>query len=158
MNLLNGIKSIIILKKIFSNLTKNKYFTIIQHNKNMQKKFGLQFLDYINLYKLTPKIGIELSISKDYFIRHNFINIGGNSSSFHIYFDNKTEETDQICINNVNEFKKVKKIKILIDDKIKSLRELFYNRVNIEEINFIKFKRNDIDDMRSLFEGCSSLK
>ena len=84
----------------------------------MQKKFGLQFLDYINLYKLTPKIGIELSISKDYFIRHNFINIGGNSSSFHIYFDNKTEETDQICINNVNEFKKVKKIKILIDDKI----------------------------------------
>ena len=50
------------------------------------------------------------------------------------------------------------KIKIIIDYPVKSFKELFYKCRCIESINFKKFYRNNITDMRYMFFGCSSLK
>ena len=47
-NILNGIKSKYILAEIFKNLSKDKYFKIINYNKNIQQKLDLQLTDYIN--------------------------------------------------------------------------------------------------------------
>ena len=52
----------------------------------------------------------------------------------------------------------VKKIKIIIDYQIKSFEKLFNKCKCIKKINFIKFNRNDINNMSYIFYGCASLK
>ena len=59
-NILNGIKSKYILAEIFKNLSKDKYFKIINYNKNIQQKLDLQLTDYINYYEELLKIEIEI--------------------------------------------------------------------------------------------------
>ena len=75
---------------------------------------------------------------------------------YHIYFNDKKEE-----INNRYEIKKedkVEKIKIIVDSQVKSFEKIFKNCKCIESINFLKFYRNNINDMSRMFDGCSSLK
>ena len=45
-NLLNSVKSIHIMKKLFSNLNCNKKLNMIKYNKNIQKKFEINIEDY----------------------------------------------------------------------------------------------------------------
>ena len=48
----------------------------------------------------------------------------------------------------------LQKIKIIIDEQITSFKKLFYECVCIEMINFIKFNRKDINNMKLMFFGC----
>ena len=50
------------------------------------------------------------------------------------------------------------KIKIIIDEDIKSLHKLFNECKCIKKINFIKFNKNNIHDMSFMFFECRSLK
>ena len=52
----------------------------------------------------------------------------------------------------------VKKVKIIIDKEIKIFEHLFHNKIEIEKISFMKFNRKDINNMRYMFNYCSTLK
>ena len=85
-----------------------------------------------------------------------FINIhGGEDQYYHIYFSNNKEEIKRY---HIKESDNVKKITIIIDYKINSLEGLFENRSIIESIDFKRFFRNNIINMKNMFFGCSSLK
>ena len=58
----------------------------------------------------------------------------------------------------LNKNDKVSKINIIIDYPIKSFCELFKKCECIESINFKRFYRNNINNMRCMFYGCYSLK
>ena len=45
----------------------------------------------------------------------------------------------------------MRKIALIIDCQIKSLKGLLKNIWNIEKLNFIKFNRKDITDMTKMF-------
>ena len=51
---------------------------------------------------------------------------------------------------------KFQKIKIIIEYKVKSLSELFYNCQCIEMIKFVKFNNFEITDMNGMFYGCTN--
>ena len=71
---------------------------------------------------------------------------------YHIYFDDNKEEIKR---NYLNENEKIKKIKIIIDYKIKLFEELFEDCKCVEHIYFKKFFRNNINNMGAMFYGCS---
>ena len=145
------IKSKYILSQIFDILMMPKTLNIIRYNKEIKKKLKRKLLDYKNEYE---KIVIEI-IPKDNEYG-NFINFSLTTKSFyHIYFDGNNKMIDR---NYINEDEKVSKIKIIIDNKVKSLYKLFINCRCIKSIDFIKFNRNDINNMREMFHGCSSLE
>ena len=150
-NLCNQIRNKYILRNIFELLREHRLLQIIQYNKYIQKRIDKGIIDYIN-YK---KIIIELiPINIDY--KNYFIYISEKEKPyFHIYFNDERRERKKTYFNkNQN----VKKIKIIIDEEIKSLSKLFSNCKCIEKINLIKFNRKDIIDMRNMFYECSSLK
>ena len=150
-NFLKKIRSKYILKQIFDNLKENKLLEIIRYNKNIQNKLNKKLIDFIKEYS---KIVIEIIPKENEFGK--FISIPKRYESYyHIYFDdNKEEIKKKRLIKNENIFK----IKVILDYKIKSLYNLFYNCKCIKKISFIKFKRKDIVDMRGMFCGCSSLE
>ena len=78
-----------------------------------------------------------------------------NKSYYHIYFDDKKEEINRFYVNASD---KVKKIKIAINNEVKSLHAFFFNCKCIKKIDFIKFKRNDINNFNNLFNCCTSLE
>ena len=103
-SILNNIKSVYILEKIFDNISINKRLGIIQYNKKIQKRLGLSINDYS---QLNMPIEIEIKINK----YGKFINIKeDNEKYYHIYFDDKTKE---ISRNYLLKGKKVNKIKII---------------------------------------------
>ena len=53
---------------------------------------------------------------------------------------------------------KVKKINVIINEKIISFINLFEDCKNISSIKFKKFTRNNIRYMTGMFSGCESLK
>ena len=148
---LSKIKSKYILKQIFINLQYNKFLDIIKYNKKFQKIKNLTLNDY---KKEHYKIVIEIIPKNN--IYGKFININKNyESSYHIYINNSKEEIKKYSIDK---FDIITKVKIILDQKIKSLNGLFKECNCIEKINFIKFKRKDIKNMSNIFDGCSSLK
>ena len=149
-NLINNIKSIFVTKKIIYKLYTKKLLKIIKYNKNLQKKFDIG----INDYKKFEKIEIELiPICKEN--KNIFINNNENREFYHIYFnDGKNEIKRNYFRKNYN----IKKINIKIDKNIKSFYKLFYKCNCIEKIKFIKFNRNDIENMSYMFYECESLK
>jgi len=145
------IKSKYILSQIFDILMMSKTLNIIRYNKEIKNKLKRKLLDYKNEYE---KIVIEI-IPKDNEYG-NFINFSLSTKSFyHIYFDGNNKMIDR---NYIKKDEKVTKIKIFIDNKVKSLYKLFINCICIKSIDFIKFNRNDINNMREMFHGCSSLE
>ena len=150
----DSLKSNFILKKIFSQLEKDKFFNIIKYNKKLQKKFNLNINDYKEYYQLYSPIEIELKINDNYY--KNFINIPDDVKKYyHIYFNNSNEEIKR---NNINKNEKVNNIKIVIDYQVKSFKNLFSLCSGINSIFFKKFSRNNITDMKSMFFECGSLK
>ena len=148
-NYIKSIKSKYILKQIFINIKQLKFLKLIRYNKNIQDKLQITLNDYKYFYKII----IEIIPKKiNYIYSYNFIKITDENdiSRFHIYFnDCKTEIKRCYFTPNDN----VSKIKILIDENIKSLKGLFSNCNLNEKINFISFNRNNITDMSFMFDG-----
>ena len=69
---------------------------------------------------------------------------------YHVYFNGNKEEIKR---KNITKSDKISKIKIIIDNEIKNIKELFRDRKYIKKINFIKFNRKDFEDMSGLFFG-----
>ena len=152
-NIYKNIKSGYILKQIFDNIPENKLYKIIKINKNIQKRLNININNYIKLHN---KIILEIfPINKE--DRNNFINILIPEKPFyHIYFNN--DERKEINKDYFTIEDKVRKIKIIIDDNIKSLKDLFNGCICIKKIIFKKFNTKDIKDMSNMFYGCTSLE
>ena len=157
----DSLKSNFILKKIFSQLEKDKFFNIIKYNKKLQKKFNLNINDYKEYYQLYSPIEIELKINDNYY--KNFINIPDDVKKYyHIYFNNSNEEIKRDYINK-NE--KVNNIKIVISmffecgslkeldlsnfntDNVTNMSYLFARSKFLEELNLSNFNTNNVIDM-----------
>jgi len=134
-NKYNEIKSKYILKQIFDNVTKNKYFNIIKYNKNIQQKLEIGLNDYKESCILYSSIIINLIPKKNLYGK--FINIINKADKkyYHIYFNNKKNEKRKYHIKQTD---KINKIKITIDYQITSLAHLFSECECIESSNFIE--------------------
>ena len=151
---MNKIRNKYIISNIIKDYLAQKiYLNLARYNKRLQKKLDVSIKDYKNFFntiiiELTPKL--FLTKGKNY-----FINIEENKEPFfHIYFDNNKFEEKRTYITSED---KVKKIKIIIDNKIKSFKNLFHWCNCIQGINILKCEGNNIQNMYSTFENCSSL-
>ena len=150
MNIFENLKSDFFLRKIFDKLNKNKSLKIINYNKRIQKRLKISINDYIEYSSIIIEI---IPVKNEH---GTFINIKKEEENFyHIYFDNNTEEIKR---NYLEEKDKITKITIMIEYPVKSFEILFCNCKCVESINFIKFNRNNIINMKSMFYGCSFLK
>ena len=139
------------LQKLLNNLLKKKSLYIIKYNKNIQKRINISIKDYKEYSEKYSSIEIEIKFVKNTYINLNKI----NAKYYHIYLNNDKEEAKR---NNTNKKENVEKLKLIIDYQIKSFAGFFKNCKHIENISFIKFYRNNINNMRAMFFGCSSLK
>ena len=155
--MLENIKSIFLLKNIFTKyLNKKTFLALIYHNKSLQKKLNISIIDYKKYYNQI-EVEIELIPQEKYKEEKNiFLNrLDNKKNYYHIYFNNINTEIKRRYAT-VDD--KVSKIKIIIDEEIDSLKELFFCCDCIKEIKFIKFNRKNITNMISMFEECSSLE
>ena len=150
LNLLLKIKSKYFLENLFQHLKPNLPLKIMKYNEKLQNKLNISIKDY----KILSETEIEIkSIEAKYGI---FINYNKEQDSYiHIYFNNTNEEIKR---NYINENDKIITIKIIIDYPMNTFIGLFKDCKCIESIDFIKCKRKDINSMREMFSGCSSLK
>ena len=148
------LKSNYILRLLFHILDKKKILNIVKYNKNMKKRINININDYKEYSEQYSSIEIEIKpIINKY---GNFVNIKKEEEIYyHIYFNNNEKEIKR---NYINEGEQIKMIKIIIDYQVKSFEELFCNCICIESIYFKKFHRININNMRCMFSGCSSLK
>ena len=139
---LKNIRNKYIIMKIFDNLSKIRILSLIKYNKKFQKIAEITTEDY----KYFSEIEIELIPTEK--AHKKFINIEEKKDKpyYHIYLHENKHSN------------KIIKINIIIDYQVKSLSHLFYNIYDIESIKFIRFYRNNIYDMSSMFERCSLLK
>ena len=150
---LNYIKNKYLLKIIVDNISKNKLFKLIKNNKYLQDRLDIELIDYKKYYE---QIEIELIPINTEEEKNLFINIEEKYRPYyHIFFNDNKNEINQ---NFFNKSDNITKIKILIDNEITSLENLFYKCKCLEKIKFIKFKRDNINNMSHMFHGCSSLK
>ena len=142
-----------ILKNLFEYLPYEKFINIIKYNKAIQYKLNIN----INTYKEYCQIELEIIPNENGSYKLvNFINIYDDYKPyFHIYFNKNNEEIKRY---HIEEKDKVKNLKIIIDYKVKSFHKLFYECKCIEKINFINFKRNNINNMSYMFYKCLSIK
>ena len=147
------IKSAFILKQIFGKLDFNKFLNIIRYNKKYQEKLNISN----NTYK-EEQNKIELEIiplnTPFIFLMNNSIN-KLYKSNFHFYLNDKKAELKRNYITSADN---AKKVRLILDKEIKSLNGLFKDCINIKKIKFVKFNRDDIDDMSYMFYGCTSLE
>ena len=154
-DLLGSIKSNFFLRIIFNHLQKNRFLEIIKYNKEKQNILCLNINDYKNYSEdFTP---IEIEIKPIQNKNGKFINITNKEeeSYFHIYFNDDEKEIKRY---NLTQDDKITKIKIIIDYQITSFYRLFDFCNCLESISFIKFNRNNINDMSNMFSYCRTLK
>ena len=125
------IKSKYILKQIFDILQEFKMLNIIRYNKNLQKLLNITIEDY-------KKNGIiEIEIIPCDNTNGKFISFNEKLSSYyHIYFNDNKRETKNTIINTYN----AKKIKVVIDHQVESLKGLFKECHDITNIEYISDK------------------
>ena len=152
-NYFDNLKSDYFIQKVFVNIKRNKSLTIIKYNKKMQNRLNINIKDYKEYSELYSSIEVEIIPIKNEYGK--FINIKGDKSYYHIYFNDDKKEIKKYSINKDD---KISKIKIIIDYQIKSFGKLFNYCDCIESINFKKFHRNNITDMSYMFWGCLALK
>ena len=123
---------------------------IVKYNKKLQNRLNLSIEDY----KEYSSIEIELKLVNNKYGK--FINNPDKDKKYyHIYFNNSKEEIKR---NYLKDKEKVNTIKIVINYQVKSFEYLFYNCNNISSINFKKFYRSNITNMKCMFFECKSLK
>ena len=149
---INKVRSKYILAQILDNLQQIKKLEIIRYNKNIKNKLKIRINDY---KKAFSRIEIEIIQKQNEFERFIHIPKMKGEFNYHIYFNDHRESLER---RELNENDNVKKIKVVLNHKIKSLYELFINCRCIQKIKFIKFNRNDIKNMGNMFYGCSSLE
>ena len=151
---LDNLKSDYFLIKMFDLIKQNKALKIIKYNKKIQKRLNINIKNYKECSQLYSPIELELKLEDNEYGK--FINIPDEEKEFfHIYFNNSKKEIKR---NYLIEKEKVKRIKIIINYQVKSFENLLYDCLWINSIYFIKFDRNDITNMRSMFNKCISLK
>ena len=152
-NFFSNIKNNYRLKQIFKNLQYTKLLKILKHNQNLQKRLDIGLNDYKTFYDVELEIIPKFeNLDKD---KNIFINIPDyDSSYYHIYFN---DSTDEIKRNYFDINDKVAKIKVILNFGINSFDRLFCCCSCIQKISIIKFDRNDINSMVDMFCGCSSL-
>ena len=143
------VKSKYILQEIFSNLQENKLLDIIKYNKKIQEKLQKDIKDYKTYGEIIIEIIPINNRDKNY-----FINYAEEHKYYHIYFNDENEEKKR---NYFTKNENISKIKIIIDSQVKSFWNLFDYCDCIEKINFINFRRKNINDMESMFSRCHSL-
>ena len=151
-----NVKSDFFLEKLFDNVPKNLFFTIVKYNKKVQKRLKINiqnYKEYSEYLQIFSPIEIEVIPIKNKYGK--FININEKDPLYHIYFNDDKEEIKK---NTLDKDDKVSKIKIIIDHQEKSLACLFYNCICIKTIDFKKFYRNNIADMHKMFDGCYFLR
>ena len=169
-NKFENVKGTFFLQKMFDNMLKNKYLSIIKYCKNIQKRMDLNINDYKEYSEKYTSIELEIIPIKN--INQNFINvkkgdlnnlqvvkdtIKEDEKYFHIYFnDSKEEIKRQYLIKD--DLDKVKKIKIIIDYQVLSFEKLFQDCTCIESICFKKLYRKNIKNMNYMFNECLNLK
>lgn len=169
-NKFENVKSTFFLQKMFDNMLKNKYLSIIKYCKNIQKRMDLNINDYKEYSEKYTSIELEIIPIKN--IIQKFINvkkgdlnnlqvvkdtIKEDEKYFHIYFnDSKEEIKRQYLIKD--DLDKVKKIKIIIDYQVLSFEKLFQGCTSIESICFKKLYRKNIKNMNYMFNECLNLK
>ena len=152
---LQNLKSDYFIQKFFDYIQKRRTLKTIRYNKSIQKRININIIHYKEYSEKYSSIEIEIKPMENKYGR--FIKIKEEDEEYyHIYYnDNKKEE---IKSTSLNENDKVSKINIIIDYQVESFNELFYYCKCIESICFKKFYRNNVTDMRWMFNGCSSLK
>ena len=148
----DNIKSKFILKRIFNNLHERKALQIMKPSKKMQNKMSINLINY----KTFSNIEIDIIPAENQCGKIIQINKEEEKPYYHIYFNNNLNE--EIKKDFFDENDKVFKIKIIIENPVKSLTKLFLYCKYIESIYFKKFYRRNIYDMSNMFFGCSSLK
>ena len=151
--ILKKVKSKYIIMKIFENLKQNRLLDIIHYNKNYQKLMNKKIFDY---QKAFSKIVIEVIPKENvYGIFINNIYCKSIKSNVEIYFNDDKKEIKRESITKNN---KVKKIRIIINHKIRTLFRFFSHCECIKKISFITFNKDDIGNMSYMFKGCSNLE
>ena len=130
------IRSKYIVMKIFDNLKNIKFLELIRYNKKYQNMMKRKLKDYKNVFS---KIEIEITPKENEYGK--FINIDNKNmnSSIHVYLNDNKEETKKKRKIIFQDHMNNTKIKIVIDNKIKSLSKFFYDCHCIKKINFTKF-------------------
>ena len=150
--LLDNIKSKYILKNIFDKLNYVKKLNIIKYNKNLQNKLNLGLNDYKDYYsKIIIEVYPKNVKEKNCFfftVRHELKNF------CHFYFNDSEKEIDR---NYFTKDENISKIRIVLDPEFNIFSRLFQYCECIEKINFINWRRNDINSMDNMFYDCKLL-
>ena len=157
-----GINSKYILIYVCSYIKKNKLLRLIKPNKKLKSLLEISLNDYKDFGKIVIDVFPLVTSDED----EKFINYDKkDESSYHIYLNDDIKELKYNFIvrlfadkNYISKEDNVKKIRIVIDNNIRSLKGLFKDCVCLQEVNFITFDNEQITDMSQMFEGCHSLK
>ncbi len=114
-DMLKKIRSKYIVKRIFDNIKQIKLLNIINYNKEYQKLMKIKLKDYIKEFS---KIEIEIIPKENEYGK--FIYSRENAQ---IYFNDNENDIKEKKITKKDN---VTKIKIVLNNKIKSLYKLFY--------------------------------
>ena len=153
-NVLSNLKNDYFLIKLFDILLKKKALYIVKYNKNIKKRIGININHYKLISEKYSSIKIEIKLVNNKFGK--FININDEDKLYyHIYFDNNEEEIKR---NYIKDNENVNLIKIRIDYRVKSFKQLFSKCQCIQSIDFKQFNTNNIKDMSYMFDECSLLK
>jgi len=149
--MLNKIRSKYIIKAIASNLNTRLYLDLFKYNKKLKKKLEITKKDF-KIYNQIEIDIIPIELEKER--KNTIVNYFFDEKAYyHLFLDDKE-------LKRRNYFKKkdnAKKIKVIIDMEIKSLKRLFDGCRYIKEINFVKFNRKNILDMSYMFRDCENL-
>ena len=153
---LNGIKSIFILKTIFNYVSIRKKLNIIRINNKIKEKLNINLKDYIENQPIV--IEIYPYSMKRRRTNKKFINIPNKSDEplCHIYFnDDKKKEIKKYYLSRGE---KVSKIKIILEKEFDSFLNLFWECKIIRAIEFKYFDNRIIKDMSYMFGKCIFLQ
>ena len=140
-DIFKNLKSDYFIRIIFNNLQKRRALEIVKYNKNIKNRINININNYKEYLEKYSPIEIEIKPIKNK--KGKFITILEENKKFiHIYFNNDKEEIKR---NYFEDNEQIKKIKIIIDFKVKSFKELFKDSECVESINFNKFHMNNID-------------
>ena len=109
--MLNNVKSILILKKIFANVKNKRKLNFIKYNKRITKR---------------------LDINKEYFERF------ARLKKFNIKFNQNIEDTDIEELNLSQKYINKEELKYLAEVKFKELKVLNLKRNNLTDISMLK--------------------